>query len=219
MLEWAISSLYWVLCLLLGVFTNLCCETVDVRKRQWIISKNKINQSFSWSISSIKSLINQSSMGIYWWLGVGTGKEKKELGVRFRNVVTWLHWVGRNGSITTVCMWLCAYVCVCVCVSVCVLAFVYMNVRMHARVCVCMCVCMYVCVYETVYVLCVSLTGSRPCAVKMLRRLRSFIFLFWPPSYKNNYRTHQKVIKTLNDVWNVDDICQNIHTTKPSIRS
>ena len=33
--------------------------------------------------------------------------------------------------------------------------------------------------------------------------LRSFVFLFWPPSYKNiNDRTHQWVFKTLNNVIN-----------------
>ena len=94
MLEWAIWSLYWVLRIsLLGVFTNLCCKTVDVRKRQCIISKNKIiDQSINnWSNSSIKLLINQSiNQSINHQLGfmmTGVGKEKKEFGMRFRNVV------------------------------------------------------------------------------------------------------------------------------------
>ena len=41
---------------------------------------------------------------------------------------------------------------------------------------------------------CVSLTGSRPCAVNMPGDcLRTFVLLCWPPSYKSiNYRTHQK---------------------------
>ena len=39
--------------LIFGVFTNLCCKTADVRKRQWIIPKNKINRL-------INQLIDQS---------------------------------------------------------------------------------------------------------------------------------------------------------------
>ena len=46
----------------------------------------------------------------------------------------------------------------CMHVAVCVLAFVYMNA--------CMCVCIHVCV---------SLTGSRSCAVKMPGRLLEII--------------------------------------------
>ena len=62
--------------LLLGVFTNLCCEALDVRKRQWIISKNKINQSINQSINHLWGIIDD-------W-----GWEREErIGERFRNVV------------------------------------------------------------------------------------------------------------------------------------
>ena len=99
MLDWATWSLYWVLRILLGVFTNLCCKTVDVRERQWIISKNKINRSINQqSISSIKLLINQSinqsSMGVYWWMGL----EKRRKNSGWGSETLWLpSWVGRNG--------------------------------------------------------------------------------------------------------------------------
>ena len=45
------------------------------------------------------------------------GVKEKELG-RGSEMLWLLGWVGRNGSITTVCMWLCVYVCVCVCVCI-----------------------------------------------------------------------------------------------------
>ena len=72
------------------------------------------------------------------------------------------------------------------------------------RVCVCVCVCVWLCVTYCVYVRCGSLTGIRNCATKCRGDcLRSFVFLFWPPIYKSiYYRTHQKVIKTLNNVIN-----------------
>ena len=60
-------------------------------------------------------------------------------------------------------------------------------------VCVCVCVC------GSVYVLCVSLTG-RPYAIKMHGRLLEIIHILVLTSI--NYRTHQKVIKTLNNVIN-----------------
>ena len=182
MLDWAIWSLYWVLRILLGVFTNLCCKTVDVRKRQWIISKNKINRS----ISSIKLLINQSinqsSMGIYWWLGL----EKRRKNSGWGSETLWLpSWVGRNGPITIVCKWLCVYLCVTVCVCFCVRACICVHERTCVSVCVCVtvCVCVWgggvvcvcVCVCVSVYVLCVSLTWSRPCAIKMHGRLLEII--------------------------------------------
>ena len=134
MLDWAIWSLYWVLWLLLGVFTNLCCKTVEyVRKIRSI--DQSINQSINQSIScSIKSLINQSSMAIYWWLGV----EKRRKNSGWGSETLWLpSWVGRNRSITIAGM--------CMCVSVCVLAFVYMNAHCVC-VCVCVCVCDWLCV-------------------------------------------------------------------------
>ena len=123
MLDWAILSLYWVLCLLLVVFTNLCCETLDVRKRQWIISKNKINRS-----------INQSS-----WLGWennwGWGSEMWLLGR-----------VGRNGSIT---LYACGCVCVCFCVRACICVWTHacVCVCVYMYVCVCVCVCLTVCMW------------------------------------------------------------------------
>ena len=145
MLEWAISSFYWVLCFLLGVFTNLCCETLDVRKRQWIISKNKINRSINHSTDQINQFdkIIDQSINHQWGYIDDWGWE---LGMRRKNWA-WgsepllLGWVGRNGSITTVCMWLCAYVCVCFCVRDCICV----HERTHARVCVCMYVCVWVC--------------------------------------------------------------------------
>ena len=96
MRDWAIWSLYWVLWLLLGVFTNLCCEIVDVRKRQWIISKNKINRSINQSIlinqlfdkiidQSVNQSINQSIINEDLLMTEG-GKEKKEFRVRLKNV-------------------------------------------------------------------------------------------------------------------------------------
>ena len=63
--------------------------------------------------------------------------------------------VGRNGSITYICMWLCVCVFLCACLHLC----------MNARVCV----------FDCVYVMCVSLIGSRPCAVKMPGRLLEII--------------------------------------------
>ena len=120
---------------------------------------SSIDQSINnWSISSIKLLINQSSMGIYWWLGLEKRRKNSGWGSETLSLPSW---VGRNGP------------CVYLCVSVCVLAFVYMN----ARVWVCVYVCVCVCVCVSVYVLCVSLTWRRPCAIKMHGRLLKIIIL------------------------------------------
>ena len=146
-----VHHFYWVLCFLLGVFTNLCCETLDVRKRQWIISKNKINRSINHSTDQINQLfdkiIDQSIInGDLLMTGGGNWEREERIGGEVQKRCGLLSWVGRNGSITTMHVAACVCVCVCVCVSVCMLAFVYINVRMHARVCV----CMYVCVCEFV---------------------------------------------------------------------
>ena len=138
--------------LLLGVFTNLCCKTVDVRKRQWLISKNKIDQSINQLINqlldkiidqSINQSLNQSSKGIYWWLGVQNRRKNSGWGSE------------------TYCGYQVGWV-------------ELDRILLFARGCVCMCVCVCVC-DECGYVLCVSWTGSRPCAIKMPGRLLEIV--------------------------------------------
>ena len=141
MLDWAIWSLYWVLSLLLGVFTNFCCKTGCEKKTIiWIISKNKINRSINQLINQlfdkiIEQSINQSIINKD-LLMTGGGKEKKEWGWGSEALLP--SWVGRNGSITIVCMWLCVY-SLCVCAFLC--ACLHLCTWTHARVCVCVCVC------------------------------------------------------------------------------
>ena len=163
MLDWAILSLYWMLWLLLGVFPNLCCKTLDVRKIRSI--NQLINQLFDKIID--QSIINGDLLM--------TGVEKRRKSLGWGSETLWLpSRVGRNGSITSVyfacgCVCVCACVCcgiyVCVCVFLC--AYLHLCTWTDARVCVCVCVC--------VCVLCVSLTGSRSCAIKMLGWLLEII--------------------------------------------
>ena len=108
---------------------------LDVRKRQWIISKNKIsrsiNQSINWSIScSIKSLINQSINHQWGFIDDWGWKREERIRGEVQKHGYQVRWVEMD--------------CVCFCVRACICV--------HEHTCVCVCVRLCVCVYKLLHV-------------------------------------------------------------------